>query len=82
VSYVDPDRFALDLLNVVLGGGMSSRLFQEIRERRGLAYDVHSYVNHYRDMGSATVYAGVDPKRIEPAIKRFYTHQTQGFQID
>lgn len=68
LSYVDPDRFALDLLNVILGEGMSSRLFQEIREKRGLAYDVHSYVNHYRDVGSSIVYAGVDPRRIEPAI--------------
>ncbi|MBI4321970.1 MAG: insulinase family protein [Chloroflexi bacterium] len=69
LSYVHPDRFALDLLNVVLGEGMSSRLFLEIREKRGLAYDVHSYVNHYRDAGAAIVYAGVDPKRIEPAIQ-------------
>jgi len=68
LSYVDPDRFTLDLLNVILGEGMSSRLFQEIREKRGLAYDVHSYVNHYRDVGSSIVYAGVDPRRIDPAI--------------
>lgn len=68
VSYVDPDRFALDLLNVILGEGMSSRLFQEIREKRGLAYDVHSYVNHYRDVGQSIIYAGVDPHRIDPAI--------------
>ena len=69
LSYVHPDRFVLDLINVVLGEGMSSRLFLEIREKRGLAYDVHSYVNHYRDAGAAIVYAGVDPKRIEPAIE-------------
>jgi predicted Zn-dependent peptidase len=69
VSYVDPDRFALDLLNVVLGEGMSSRLFQEIREKRGLAYDVHSFVNHYRDVGSCIVYAGVDPRRVLPALE-------------
>ncbi|MDO8692238.1 MAG: pitrilysin family protein [Dehalococcoidia bacterium] len=64
-----PDRFILDLLNVVLGEGMSSRLFLEIREKRGLAYDVHSQVNHYVDAGASMVYAGVDPKRIEDAIK-------------
>ncbi len=64
-----PDRFALDLLNVVLGEGMSSRLFQEIREKHGLAYDVHSYVSHFLDTGSVTVYAGVDPRRINPAIE-------------
>lgn len=68
LSYVDPDRYALDLLNVILGEGMSSRLFLEIREKLGLAYDVHSYVNHYRDAGAAVVYAGVDPKRIDSTI--------------
>ena len=68
LSYVDPDRYALDLLNVVLGEGMSSRLFLEIREKLGLAYDVHSYVNHYGDAGAAVVYAGVDPKRIDRTI--------------
>ncbi|MEK7214566.1 MAG: pitrilysin family protein, partial [Chloroflexota bacterium] len=56
------DRHALALLNVILGDGMTSRLFLEIRERRGLAYDVHSYVSHFLDTGAVTVYAGVDPK--------------------
>lgn len=56
-----PDRQALDLLNVLLGEGMSSRLFTEIREERGLAYDVHSYVGHFHDTGIFGVYAGVDP---------------------
>ncbi|MCL5264233.1 MAG: insulinase family protein [Chloroflexi bacterium] len=69
LSYVHPDRYALDLLNVVLGEGMSSRLFLEIREKRGLAYDVHSYINHYRDAGSAVIYAGVDPKRVDKTIE-------------
>ncbi|MBI2952907.1 MAG: insulinase family protein [Chloroflexi bacterium] len=69
LSYVHPDRYALDLLNVVLGEGMSSRLFLEIREKRGLAYDVHSYINHYRDAGAAVVYAGVDPKQIDRTIE-------------
>jgi predicted Zn-dependent peptidase len=57
-----PQRYALGLLNGVFGEGMTSRLFLEIRERRGLAYDVHSYVSHFLDAGSVTVYAGVDPK--------------------
>lgn len=57
-----PERYALGLLNGVFGEGMTSRLFLEIRERRGLAYDVHSYVSHFLDAGSMTVYAGVDPK--------------------
>jgi predicted Zn-dependent peptidase len=68
LSYEHPDRYALDLLNVILGEGMSSRLFLEIREKHGLAYDVHSYINHYRDTGAAVIYAGVDPKRMDSAI--------------
>ena len=57
-----PDRYALDLMSTVLGEGMSSRLFLEVREKRGLAYDVHSMVSHFRDTGSFVVYFGVDPK--------------------
>lgn len=53
-----PDRFKVYLLNTILGGGMSSRLFQEIREKRGLAYSVYSYLNLWRDAGSLVVYAG------------------------
>ncbi len=68
VSNSDPDRFAFDLLNIVLGEGMSSRLFLELRERRGLAYDVHSYGSHFFDSGSLTIYAGVEPKNIEAAV--------------
>lgn len=68
LSSVDPDRFALGLLNVILGEGMSSRLFLEVRERQGLAYDVHSYVSHYLDTGIVGVYAGVDPKRTSSAL--------------
>ncbi len=67
-SYFDPDRYALDLMNIMLGEGMSSRLFLEIREVKGLAYDVQSYINHFRDTGSVVVYAGVDPSRIDEAI--------------
>jgi len=65
-----PDRFNLDLLNVILGEGMSSRLFLEIRERQGLAYDIHSYVDHFLDSGAVTIYAGVDPKHIDTAIEQ------------
>ena len=64
-----PDRFILDLLNVVLGEGMSSRLFLEIRERKGLAYDIHSHVSYFRDSGSLAIYAGVDPKKIELTLE-------------
>jgi len=67
-SHSHPQRFTLDLLNTVLGGGMSSRLFTEIREQRGLAYDIHSYTDHFLDSGSFIIYAGVDPKKIEIAV--------------
>jgi predicted Zn-dependent peptidase len=68
ISYLDPDRFTLDLVNTVLGEGMSSRLFLEIRERRGLAYDVHSYTSKHHDAGYFAVYMGVDPKKAEEAV--------------
>lgn len=64
-----PDRFNLQLLNTVLGQGMSSRLFLEVREKRGLAYSISSYVNHLHDTGSIGVSAGVDPRRIEAALE-------------
>jgi predicted Zn-dependent peptidase len=69
LSSQHPDRFILDLLNVVLGEGMSSRLFLELRERKGLAYDIHSHVSYFRDSGSLAVYAGVDPKKIELTVE-------------
>lgn len=62
-----PDRYALDLLSAALGEGMSSRLFVEVRENRGLAYDVHSEVGYFSDTGALLVAAGVDPKRVYDA---------------
>lgn len=67
-SYLHPDRHALDLLNTVLGEGMSSRLFLNIRERLGLAYDVHSFSQKHRDTGYLGVYIGVDPKKAVDAV--------------
>lgn len=64
-----PDRFNLQLLNTVLGQGMSSRLFLEVREKRGLTYSISSYVNYLYDTGSIGVSAGVDPRRIEAALE-------------
>jgi predicted Zn-dependent peptidase len=61
VSLHDPDRYAVDLLSTILGEGMSSRLFLELREERALVYDVHSYPSEFRDTGSFTIYAGCDP---------------------
>lgn len=69
LSYFDPERYALELLNIILGEGMSSRLFLEIREKHGLAYDVHSYTNEYADAGSLVIYAGVEPARIDQAMR-------------
>src|SRR5438270_2676151 len=63
-----PDRYALSLLATALGGGMSSRLFTEVRERRGLAYYVHGLNHSYTDAGSLYAQAGVDIKRIEEAV--------------
>jgi predicted Zn-dependent peptidase len=63
-----PDRYALQLLATVLGGGMSSRLFTEVRERRGLAYYVFGTNHSYTDAGSLYAQAGVDIDRIEDAI--------------
>lgn len=63
------EKFALSVLASILGGGMSSRLFSEVREKRGLAYYVRGSSDHYTDAGSLTITAGVDPKRIDEAIK-------------
>jgi predicted Zn-dependent peptidase len=60
----DDRRFALGVLNSALGGGMSSRLFQEVREKRGLAYSVYSYSSQYADTGVFGVYAGCQPGRV------------------
>ncbi len=69
LSNKDPDRFAIDLISVILGEGMSSRLFLELREKRALCYDVHSYASHYLDTGSFAVYAAVDPARAVEATQ-------------
>ena len=69
VSLKHPDRYALDLLSVILGEGMSSRLFIEVRETKGLAYDVHSGVSHFLDCGAFVITAGVDPKRVYEAVQ-------------
>lgn len=69
LSLFHPKRFVLDLLNVVLGEGMSCRLFMEIRDKLGLCYSIHSYAEHFLDTGSITVSAGVEEKNLELAIK-------------
>ena len=69
LSLLHPQRFTLDLLNIILGEGMSSRLFTEVRDKLGLAYSIHSYAEHFTDSGSVIIYAGVEPKKIEIAVK-------------
>ncbi|MBI1886002.1 MAG: insulinase family protein [Chloroflexi bacterium] len=64
----DPDRYVLLVLNSVLGRGMSSRLFKEVRERRGLAYSVGSVVSRHSDSGVFAVTAGVDPQKLKEAV--------------
>jgi predicted Zn-dependent peptidase len=60
----DPRRFALSVLSGALGGGMSSRLFQSVREERGLAYSVYSYTDSHADAGLLGVYAGCSPSKV------------------
>ena len=69
LSRTDPDYYALSLLNAILGDGMSSRLFLNVREQQGLAYDVSSSPAHYHDTGAFVVYAGVEPRQTLPALK-------------
>jgi predicted Zn-dependent peptidase len=63
LSITDPRRYAYSLLNTILGGNMSSRLFQEIREKRGLAYTVYSFITSHVDTGMFGIYLAVDPTR-------------------
>ncbi len=65
----DPDIYALNIVNNILGGGLSSRLFQEIREQRGLAYSVYSYHSTYVDTGLLAIYAGTSPQNTEEVVE-------------
>jgi predicted Zn-dependent peptidase len=69
LSVTDPRRFAFSLLNTLLGGNMSSRLFQEIREQRGLAYSVYSFISSHADTGQFGVYTGVHPDNVQQTIE-------------
>jgi predicted Zn-dependent peptidase len=68
IGRLDERRFVLGVLNNVLGGGMSSRLFQEVREKRGLAYSVYSYTSQYADTGLLAVYAGCAPGKADEVL--------------
>jgi predicted Zn-dependent peptidase len=65
----DPDRYALSMLNAILGDGMSSRLFLTIREEKGLAYAIDSSLSLLQDTGSMVIYAGVDPNRVTRVLQ-------------
>lgn len=69
IARSDPDRYALNVLSVILGGNMSSRLFSEVREKRGLCYYVHSFTDTNHNSGVFGAVAGVDPKRVDEAIE-------------
>jgi predicted Zn-dependent peptidase len=68
-SATDDDRWALAVANQVLGGGMASRLFQEVREERGLAYAVYSHPSSFSDSGYMTIYCGTAPKRAKQTLE-------------
>jgi predicted Zn-dependent peptidase len=68
LARTDPRRFALGVLNAALGGGMSSRLFQEVREKRGLAYSVYSFSSQHADCGQWGVYAGCLPAKADEVL--------------
>jgi len=68
LPYTDERRHTQDMIDAILSSGMSSRLFREIRERRGLAYEVYSYFREYADVGQGVVYAGVEPKRASETL--------------
>ncbi|HEY3346722.1 MAG TPA: pitrilysin family protein, partial [Nitrospirota bacterium] len=74
INYSHEDRFAMYALNTLLGSSMSSRLFQEIREKRGLAYSVYSYITSLKDTGLFVVYAGVNPSKA-PAVVKLITKE-------
>ncbi|MFH1638951.1 MAG: pitrilysin family protein [Chloroflexota bacterium] len=69
LSLFDPRRYTLDLLNTILGAGMSSRLFREVRDRLGLVYNIGSFAEHLLDSGSLVISAGVEPKNLKAVIE-------------
>ena len=68
LSVRDDRRYALSVMDTILGGGMSSRLFQEIREKRGLVYTVYSFQAAYRGAGLFAVYAGTSPQNVSECV--------------
>lgn len=77
IAYSSPDYYTFTLINAILGEGMSSRLFQTIREEKGLAYDIGSYFNSYAETGNFVVSAGVDTTETEAAIQAIMSELTR-----
>ena len=69
ISRLDPDKYSLDLLDIILGSGLSSRLFQKIRVEKSLAYDIHSFVQYFNDTGSFNIYAGIGSNKTKETIQ-------------
>lgn len=69
VPYSHPDHYKLSLINTILGGTMSSRLFQELREKQGLAYAIYSYLSFHKETGLFVIYAGFNKKQFKDTIK-------------
>jgi predicted Zn-dependent peptidase len=69
LTATDPRRYVMSVLNAVLGGGMSSRLFQEVREKRGLAYSVYSFASGHSDSGYFGLYAGCAPAKVDEVVR-------------
>ena len=69
IHRADERRFALRVLDTILGGSSSSRLFQEVREKRGLAYAVYSYASYYADSGQVAIYVGTRPDNVGEAME-------------
>lgn len=86
ITATDPRRSAMALFSAVLGGGMSSRLFQEIREKRGLAYSVYSFAPSYADAGVFGIYAGCSPSKVsdvtEIMLAEFHRIAESGITVD
>lgn len=69
VSRFHPNKISMDLLNIILGAGLSSRLFQKIRVEEGLTYDIHSYTQYFNETGAFNIYAGVVPDKLVRSIE-------------
>jgi len=73
VPRTHPDRFALELLHVILGANMSSRLFREVREKRGLVYEIGTHIKRFHDTGAFVIYAGCDTGKLTATVETIFT---------